>query len=163
MKALPDTQQVFVMACINMGVGLNYTEAARIAGYANTPTIKVTAHKLAHDEKIQAAIQEQNRRTLRVGTLEAVAYLLETVRNTKAETKDRLKAAQMVLDRGGLHALSEHQVTVNHNHMSVEEKAKRVRDWAVKQGIDPDKLLGSLINDGDKLVQDVEFEMVKEE
>jgi Terminase small subunit len=149
MKALTPRQQAFVMACMNMGVEVNYSQAARLAGYSDpgldSSTVRVAAHNLIHDARIQAAIHEQGRKKLKAATLEATSFLVEVVQDIKGkyEVKDRLRAANSILDRGGLHALSEHQVTVT-NIKSREEKLLEVAKLAKMLGRDPKELLGNM-------------------
>ncbi len=178
MRALPnDKWRAFVMACLNMGVGVNNTEAMRIAGFhdsgdAANGGLKVYAHKLAHDPRVQAAIQEEGRKKIRFGTMQATAVLMDamtamkTVVGKNGETfeepdwKVRISSANSLLDRGGLHALSEHHVTVT-NTKSREEKLMEVAKLARMLGKDPRELLGNLADsmDGDfKVINDEEVQ-----
>jgi hypothetical protein len=169
MKALPNERwRAFVVACLNMGVGVNNTEAARIAGFHDNGdtdgALKVYAHHLAHDPRIQAAIQEEGRKRIRFGTIQATAVLMEAMSATKfdkiaGEVPDwttRRGAAEAFLDRGGLHALSEHHVTVT-NTKSREEKLLEVAKLAKMLGKDPKELLGNMAD-----AMEGDFKTVKE-
>ena len=83
-----------------------FTLAARKAGYrADKPeTLRVIAHQVAHHPKVQAAILEEAKKRLQLGTGAAAALLLDTIGDSKVERHVRLRAAESVLDRGGLHA-----------------------------------------------------------
>jgi len=169
MKALPgDAWRAFVMAMVNTG-GKNHTECLRLAGYeGDKDYLKVRAHLIVHDPRTQAAIQEVGRSRFRSLTLDATLVLAEAMTAQKAiVTKDgvdgyepdwttRVKAANSVLDRGGLHALSEHHVTVTKT-LSREEKIMEIAKLAKMLGKDPKDLLGNMADaiEGD-------FETIKE-
>lgn len=145
MRALNERQRAFVIAMLDLGCASNHTRAAEIAGYstASRDALTVTAHRLAHDSRVQEALLEEARKRLTAGTLQATALLVETIGDVTAERKDRLKAAQMLLDRGGLHALTEHKVQVEHTD-NREEKIRRLVDLARAQGKDPKEFIGNL-------------------
>lgn len=66
MQALNIRQRAFVDALFVLGSGGTYTKAAEMAGYeGNGNALATQGHRLAHSEKIQAAIREEaNRRTV---------------------------------------------------------------------------------------------------
>lgn len=144
MLDLNERQRAFVIAMVEMG-GINYTRAAIAAGYGggNYDAASVQGNRLAHDERILTAIHEESFRRLRSGTIMAVQTLLEIASDTASENKDRLKACEMILNRGGLPASTEHTIKVEHHDMTDQVKIERIRQLAIKQGIDPVKLLGS--------------------
>lgn len=146
MSRLTDMQKAFVIAMIEYG-GLDYTKAARAAGYKDSGTgaIRVHAHYLAHDERIQEAIKEEGQRRLNAGALMAVRTLLTIVDDPTAERKDRLKAAEMIMNRTGLHATSEHKVAVVHKDESGAEMVKRIEQLSKNLGLDSKKLLGGMV------------------
>jgi len=166
MKVLNKNQQAFVMACVNMGVGVNHAECARLAGYSDTGDgAKVRGFHLAHDTRIQEAIQEIGRKRLKFLTLEATTVLADALTATKHDKfsgevpdwKTRLGAADSILDRGGLHALSEHHVTVTRTQTR-EEKILEISKLAKMLGKDPRELLGNMADaiEGDfKTVKEV--------
>jgi len=159
MSKLTERQRAFVVALLDFG-GINPNKAARMAGYSvadGGAGLAVTAHRLAHDEKIQDAIQEEAGRRLRTGSIMAVKTLLEIADNPAAEHRDRLKAVEMILNRTGLHAISEKNVTVTHVDQTSDEMIKRIALLARNQGLDPVKLLG---NAG--VVVDADFKEVVE-
>ena len=80
---------------------------------------------------------------MQAGTLVASAVLLETMAGKKVAVKDKLKAAGMVLDRGGLPSASEHRVTVTQTEDRVV-KLQRLVNLAKSLGQDPKMLLGNL-------------------
>lgn len=144
MKLLTDRMKMFVIATFASDSRGSATAAARLAGYKDNPNaLKVTAHRLAHDSRIQAAILEEASRRMQFGTAMATTVLHEILLDTGAAHKDRLKAAAMILDRGGLHAMTEHKVSVEHT-MGRDEKLLKLADLALSHGLDPKTLLGSL-------------------
>lgn len=144
MKNLNDRQRAFVIAMIEMG-GINYTRAAEAAGYGNgnVESACTQGNRLAHDETVIAAIHEEAQRRLRSGAIMAVQTLLEIANDRTAEHRDRLKATEMILNRSGLHAVTEHNVKVEHRDATDEGMIERIKLLAQKQGLDPIKLLGS--------------------
>ncbi len=57
MAALNERQRQFVYAMFEPG--RNYSDAARAAGYTDEGGIRVQAHRLAHNPKVQAAMREE--------------------------------------------------------------------------------------------------------
>jgi phage terminase small subunit len=145
MRNLNVKQRAFVIAMMESG-GLNHTEAAIRAGYTTHPgTARVTAHRLAHDDNILAAIQEEANRRMRSGAILAVKVLLEIVDDQGAKHTDRLKAVEMLLNRSGLHAVTEQTIKVEHRDMTEDAMIRKITVLAEKQGLDPKKLLGSAV------------------
>lgn len=144
MRELNDRQRAFVIALIEMG-GINYSRAALAAGYGNgnVESAASQGNRLAHDESILAAIHEEAHRRLRSGAVMAVQTLLEIASSQAAEHRDRLKAVEMLLNRTGLHAVTEHNVKVERYDVTDETMIKRIKLLAEKQGLDPVKLLGN--------------------
>lgn len=147
MSNLNKNQRGFVIAMVEMG-GINFTRAALAAGYGNgnAESASVQGNRLAHDENIIAAIHEEAYRRLRSGNIMAVQTLLEIADDRGAEPKDRLKACEMILNRAGLPATTEHTVKVEHHDMTDEAKVKRIMVLSAKLGIDPAKLLGNAVD-----------------
>lgn len=171
MRALNERQRAFVIALIEMG-GINFSRAAFAAGYGNgnVESASVQGHRLAHDETILAAIHEEAHRRLRSGAVMAVQTLLEIANDQTAKHGDRLKAVEMLLNRSGLHAVTEHNIKVERHDVTDEGMIKRITLLAQKQGLDPAKLLGSagVVLEGefqevskDKTVEEI-FELSRE-
>lgn len=155
MLALNPRQRAFVIAMIETGQD-NHTRCARMAGYynGNDNALRVTAFRLAHDDKIQAAIVEQAGRRMKAGTIMATSALLSIASNQMH--KDQLRAAVEILNRTGLHAVSETKIT--HEHiMDDKQSIQRVVELARSLKIDPRQLLGQY-----GVTLDAEFEEVAE-
>lgn len=140
MTALPERQRAFVVALITQGTR-DYTAAAQTAGYKadNRNALKVSAHRLAHDEKILAAIKEETERRLQASIGMAAEVLLSIAEDPTH--KDRLKAATALLNRGGLHESIEHKIT---HDVSADAKTllARFSVLAGTLGVDPVQIMG---------------------
>lgn len=142
MRNLPtDRQRLFVIAMLETG-GRNISDAARLAGYTDNGKgpIRVLASRLAHDEKILAAMSEESTRRLMSGQILAVSTVLSIMDNGAAKDSDRLKAAEMLMNRTGMHATSEHKVTTTDTSRTDDEVMERIKFLAKNLGLDPQKL-----------------------
>lgn len=141
MLALPtDGMRAFVYAMLDTG-GQNQMLCAKESGYTgNERTLAVTGHRLAHDERVQAAIQEEARRRMNAGAILAVNTVLSIAANSAH--KDQLRAATAILDRTGLNATTEHKVTVER---SEDERAmiREIMEYGKKFNLDIKALLGA--------------------
>ncbi len=155
MSRLNERQRAFVTSMLDYG-GKDNTKAAIEAGYEGTPvSIRVQAHRLAHDEKIQLAIREEAQKRLNASTVMAVNILLEIADDVTVAEKSRLTAIGMILDRTGLHATTEQKVTVTRVDETSAEMVKRIEQLATGLGLDAQKLLGNCVT------VDAEFVEVK--
>jgi len=155
MRALPtDRQRAFVLALFTLGTA-DYTKAARAAGYGgeNPDNVRFIAHRIAHDDRVQAAIQEEARRRLHAGAITAVGVIHEAMADP--DRRVALKAAHMLLDRAGLHPTTEHKVTVDNK--SEAEALRDVKAILTRMGLSVDLQRKFLEHVG---VVDVEFEEV---
>ncbi len=161
MKALNRRQQLFVIAVLDLG-STNYTRAARMAGYEQTTDegMRVTAFRLAHNDKVVLALNEEARRRLMASAPMAISELVK-IAEDPTDRKYQLKAIEMVLNRTGHHALTEHKVEVAHTY-SDQQTIQRIFALAKQLQMDPVKLLGSAgVKVGEKgEVLDAEFSEV---
>jgi phage terminase small subunit len=146
-KKLSDRHKIFVMHVILQGNRVNWTESARAAGYLDNDEgtqLKVHASRLKRDPRIQAAIQEESKKLLWIGSLQAAHTLLDMIGDgSKATDRNKINAAMAILDRGGVPSSVEH--TVNHHHnYTLEEKIARVRELCSVLGQDPETFLGGI-------------------
>ena len=144
MVALPtDRQRAFVIALLDTG-GINHTKAAQLAGFeGDNNSLKVTAHRVFHDERVQAAIREEANRRLHASAGLAVCVLVE-IATSAPQPKDRIKAAQAILNRTGMHEKTEHKVTTTDISKTDEELVKRAKELAKQFGMDERQLLGDM-------------------
>lgn len=147
MLALPtDRQRLVVICCLDQGLEVDWTAACRAAGYRGNPNVlRVTACKLRHDERVEAAILEMSRKRLQSFVPAAVHVLSLAMKDEKAEWKDRCRTAFGILDRCGIPAASEHNINVTHVE-SREDKMKKILEITEKLGIDPRIFLGNMID-----------------
>lgn len=139
MKALRGRQRAFVISMLETGKNDNSFHA-RNAGYeGNDQTIWATAYRLAHDPKIQAAIHEEAERRLKGSAIIATSTVVGLLNS--ADEKIQLRAAEMIFNRVGLHATTEHKVTVEHieDDKTLLDKARRL---AGELGVDISKMIG---------------------
>ena len=147
MQALTEKQRCFVRAMVDQG-GLNFRQAAQAAGYlGDANALGVAGHRLAHDPRIQEAIKEVGLKMLHSGAIIAVKTVIEIAGDVTAEKKDRLKASEMIMNRSGMHALTEHKVDVTHKAETTDDMLKRMEHLARTLNLDPQKLLGNVMTD----------------
>ena len=140
MEALPPRMRQFVMAIIQ--TGCTNAKAADLAGYQGGPdTWKAMGWRLAHDSRVQAAIQEEAAKLIRTSAVMAIGVVQDIARNPNVDPKDRLKAALAILDRSGLHAHTEHTLKVEHQP-SESETLRQIKELAERLGVDPVQFLG---------------------
>lgn len=115
MRRCTPLQRRFVQAILITG-GRNQKRCALIAGYkGNDQTLAVTGFRVAHTPYVQAAILEEASKRLGGAAIDAVSTVLDILNDPKTSDRDRLHAAQMVNDRVGLHAKTEHTVNVTND------------------------------------------------
>lgn len=141
MKAINPQQRAFVMALLETG-GQDNTLAARMAGYGGDSAtgVRTTAYRLAHDAKVVEAIREHADKTIRSSVALGASVLVEIARDTMH--KDRFKAANALLDRGGLLLVQKSEVHHTHTDGTTKEMIAEIVALAEKMGIDPAQLLG---------------------
>jgi phage terminase small subunit len=113
MKRCTLMQRRFVMANLILG-GRNMRRAAMMAGYSgNEATLAVTGYRTAHIQYVQDAIREEAQKRMTAASIEAVSTVMDIAAgNTAAPPSVRLAASLALMDRSGLHAKTEHSVTV---------------------------------------------------
>src|ERR1017187_988497 len=112
MKRCTPLQRRFVMAVLMIGAG-QHKRAAMLAGYSGDANqLSVTGFRTAHTPYVQAALHEEADKRLGGAAIEAVNVVIEQLSNPKLSARDQRAAAEMVLNRTGHHAKTEHSVTV---------------------------------------------------
>ncbi len=131
MSALSDRMRAFVLAVLDQRKR-NNTAAARRAGYseASPGALRVTAHKIAHDPRVIAALHEEAGKRMETAAHIAAAVVVDVMTRKDAKDKDVLKAAGMILDRIGYGASQ----TINVNKtvvrkMDVSAAAAKIADF----------------------------------
>jgi hypothetical protein len=143
MNALPPMRRAFVRALMNQGTR-NATEAYKAAGYSQSPGNHQggNASILMHDDAVQEAIQEEAKRRVCSMLPLAVHTVGEIMENPQEGGATRLKAATVVMDRGGVHAVSE-RITTEAPLERDPDQIKRIMALAQLLGVPIEKLVGS--------------------
>ena len=144
MSALKPRQQLFVEALLDTG-GDSATAAAAEAGYEGDSygSLKVQAFRLMRSDKILAALREESVKRMMGATVVAVSQLVKLASNAVQE-KDKLKAIEMILNRTGMQAISEHKVSVSHDDRPRDELVKEFLGLVQDAGIDRRELAMTL-------------------
>jgi hypothetical protein len=151
MRALNERRRRFV-AILLQQVRPNYLRAADMAGFApagsdtapkkRRAVLKQIGWRLAHDERVIAAINEEvSKRFRSAGALIGLEVMTRIALNDKH--KDQLRAAEMLASRAGFGA--EQRIKVDHTHTdrTGAEMVARIRELATKHGLDPAIFLGN--------------------
>lgn len=144
MSALTELQQKFVLALCANPFGRQIQWAVS-AGYAES-SAGIVASKLVRDPKIQLAVREV---TLASANIMGPPIGFKTLMDvaTNEEHKDRVKAAQILLDRVGMGAVQ--KIDVTHHDLTGDALVARIRELGQRLGLDEQKLLGSNAIDGE--------------
>ena len=136
--------------------GMSRARAAEASGYAaDTPDLaKVTGYRLEHDPRIQDAIAELARGLMRSEGPRSIRTLVAVRDDPKAKHSDKIKAAEALLDRCGLGAISQHQHVVEHR-LSEDQLDRRILELAKELGLGAEEAKKLLV-DQSKVI-DAEF------
>jgi hypothetical protein len=143
MRALTDKQRKFVQAALASPES-NPTDWARLAGYKDkgggASNIRVCAHGLMHDPRIEAAIVEIARSSFTTGGVAlAASNLLRIARDQKHPRN--YDATIAIMNRVGMHEKSEHVVKVS--RPDDQQMLEMVARLANELGVDPSTLIGA--------------------
>jgi phage terminase small subunit len=136
MKALPgDRHRAFVLALYQIKPGYGaHVKAAKMAGFGTTTSSakswSVIASRLAHDEKIQAAMHEEDQKHIRASAPRAVRALAHLIEDPTH--KDHARGIGMVLDR--VHPAEQRHVVDVHHH--VDHDAEAIAQLRMLKGLD---------------------------
>jgi hypothetical protein len=157
MRALSPNLQIFVHALVETGG--NKPEAARLAGCqcSTTESFRNRAIEMLRNQKVQDAVLEEGKRVIGSLAIQAAEVLGQFVDGTIAcPPGTRLRALEMAMNRIGMHAKSEHEVTVKHEGTD-KETIEQIIVLAKAMQLDPRQLLGR-----HGIVLDAEFTVVEE-
>jgi len=136
MMALTYQEQEFVEFLLESG-GRKPNAAGVQAGYSSN-----YGWKLARQDHVQKALKEESVKRLGSYTLLATSTVAEIMMDDTVTPRVRLTAAEMIMNRTGLHAKSEHVVKVE--NVPVSEMLATVRAKAAALGLDGDAMLAKL-------------------
>jgi phage terminase small subunit len=146
MLACNAAQRRFAMAAVQYPLAKDY-EIARAAGYSDFShgALRVTAHRLFHDEKVLAAIRECADKEIRGSAMLGVATMKKIARLDGH--RDQLKAAQTLVGLGGF--TIEQRVSVKQEFRDTtdrgsEDRIKLAAKKLAALGFDPVMLLAAL-------------------
>jgi phage terminase small subunit len=135
MKALSDRHKAFVLALYQIKPGHGaHVRAAKLAGFGTSTSSpqswSVIACLLAHDEKILAALHEEDQRRIRASAPRAIRALQNLIEDP--EHKDHARGIGMILDR--VHpAETRHTVEVVHH---VDHDAEAIAQLRIFKSLD---------------------------
>lgn len=153
MRECTEKERAFVVALYFYGG--NHAQAAAAAGYTQSSrnALDVAAHQVYHRERVQRAIKEYAASTPLSEMLPAAMASWKKIIEDDGH-KDQAKMIIELANRAGLHAVSEHKLTVEHKDDRVA-KIRALLELAKKLGQDPKALLGAATD-----VTDADFEML---
>ena len=134
MRALEDHERRFVMMLVKF--------SGRIGDAAEAAGIPAASGSAIHRmQKVKEAILEEATRLMATSALLATATVVELASSANTDNKTRLKAAEMILNRTGLHEIMESKLTIT-KKVSDEDLVETVIAIAKRNGMDPKLLLG---------------------
>ena len=145
MLALTAVKRAFVLAKVRNG--LDNTAAYRATGYVGD-NANFMGFQLAHDERVQAAIVEETRRLMRSEGPRSVLTLVALRDDKSIKPEVRVKAAVELMNRGGLHPVTEHHQH-EYQHVSEAELDRRILSLAAELGMNPEQAKLMLIAPAD--------------
>ncbi|MGD9878899.1 MAG: hypothetical protein AB7F22_07930 [Reyranella sp.] len=125
---------------------VNFTQAAEDAGFG-TPestraSLAVIGHRLAHDPRMQAAMKEVAEKNFGAALPAAVEAVINIMMHSN-KNSDKLKAAAMIFDRGGMPIKTQHEVKVERVE-DFDTKVARAVSLAKSLGLDPAAMLAKI-------------------
>jgi hypothetical protein len=132
MAALTEMQRRFVWS--HIFYGLTRPKAARLAGYGNS-TALVNIYAISQQPNIKAAFLECGKA---IGSAEGAKSLLtltEIRDNPRAKDADRIRAAELLANRSGLHAITEQHTEVTHTVQTASEAMAKLRALVPNLGL----------------------------
>jgi phage terminase small subunit len=141
MKALNAAQRRFAIAAVMYPLAKDW-QIAKAAGYSDRShgALRVSAHRLFHDEKVLAAIRECADKEIRGSAMLGVATIKKIAR--LEGHRDQLKAAQTLVGLAGFTVAQNINVNQNVTDNSGKALMERLEKAAAILGIDPAALLG---------------------
>lgn len=153
MQALNERERRFVLAFVNQGrqwrdgnFEPDQGAAARAAGYGTVDStneyFRVQGHRVAHRADVQEAILEFSRKDVNIAAaVIATPVTISIAMDTDLPARDRLRACEMLFNRGGMPAQTEHKVTVE--HVDDSRMLEFVDRLAAELGVDRTRLIGA--------------------
>jgi phage terminase small subunit len=142
MLALTPLQRKFVRELQLGPIGYgSEVRAVKAAGYSGSdPSLRVIAHHLLHNPKIQDALREVGGKMIRAASFQSIRNV-EAIANDLLH-KDCLRANLALVDRGfPTEAIIHHKVerTPDMIMVATEQVLERIRQLAMRAGLDADR------------------------
>lgn len=145
MEALPnDRWREFVMALFD--TRFHQKKAAAIAGFGGESenALRVTAHRMLHDARVQLAINAVSKvymNSLKPIALAMLKELTDPDKTPQMTPGERLQVVKLITDRTGLQSVQEHKHVVE----TIESKdtLASIEMLARNLGLDPEKFTGN--------------------
>jgi hypothetical protein len=147
MKALPsDRHRAFVRALYTVRPGHGAkVKAAKLAGFgteeSSARSMATIASRLAHDERVLAAIEEEDKKYIRSSAPRALSALGRLIEDP--HHRDHARGIAMVLDRTAP-VQTQHTVKVQHDAsdrlVATAAVLKRIAELAMQAGLDVDRM-----------------------
>ena len=141
MTALNPSQRRFAIAAVMFPLAKDW-QIAKAAGYSDRShgALRVSAHRLFHDEKVLAAIRECADKEVRSGAMLGIATIKKIVRSDGH--RDQFKAAAMLAGLSGFSVAQNINVNQTVTDNSGKAVMERIERAAAVLGIEPAALLG---------------------
>jgi phage terminase small subunit len=143
MQELNEKQQKFVLALVNGPLGYGRLIAAyEAAGYKSgkRSSLGKEAHRLSRDPRVVEAVAEESKKVTRLGHHEAVAALMNLIRDPSH--RDHARAVGMLLDRVDP-VMTRHDMRVAHEHrvtLSMDDEAYEQFKALKALGVSPERM-----------------------
>lgn len=159
MALLTERQRAFVRLVIEYPTASKW-RVAKLAGFSGiVATLKVTAHRLMHSDKVIDALEEETRKRLKYGGFVGVARLVKMA--SEPNHPQHFKACEALADRAGFVAVQKVEVK-DTTEPSAAAMVSQIRALCAELGVDPGKLLGANAVPALTAPVDAEFEEVRD-
>lgn len=134
MRRLNERQRRFV--CALSVFGGDQPKAYVFAGYEtkNARSASAAASRLSNSDDVKEAIKEEAWRRLDYASILAVSTMVELSSPSNPDKAIRLKAANMLADRTGFHAKTEHHI-VHEDRRTTKELLEFIQTTAARLGV----------------------------
>jgi phage terminase small subunit len=151
MLALNPAQRRFALAAVQYPLAKDF-QIARAAGYSDRShgALRVTAHRLFHDEGVLEAIRECADKEVRSGGMLAIATIKKIVR--RDEHRDQFKAAVWLAGMSNFtveQKISVKQEFKDTTDKGVEDRIRLAAEKLARLGFDAARLLVAPVVDGE--------------
>lgn len=166
MRGLSPERQAFVLAVVDQPTK-NWAAAARRAGFRGglyggnkSNVFKQIGYRLAHDDKILAAIEEVCAKRFKMGGVIAMSGLIALASNPRS--KNHLRACESLADRAGYGAAQRIEVDHTHTDRTPAALIEAITKSAVLLGLDVETVRAKLLGGAAPAMKTIEHGAVTE-